>query len=207
MEKLDLKKTLKTLYKPSGKKISVVDVPSLNFLMADGKGDPNSSTDFREAVSALFSVSFTLKFMVKKGETTLPAEDYAVMPLEALWWSDDMHNFQLGNKDGWQWTVMVLQPDFITAEMIDAARERAAKKKELPAAGLLRLEKYREGQSAQILYTGPYADEAPTIQEIHRFIDAQGGEKTGKHHEIYLNDPQRTAPEKLKTVIRQPFSS
>ncbi len=207
MEKLDLKKTLKTLYKPSGKKISIVDVPRLNYLMADGKGDPNSSVDFQEAVSALFSVSYTLKFMVKRGKTALPAQDYAVMPLEALWWSDDMHNFQLGKKNDWQWTVMVLQPNFITAEMINAAREEAAKKKALPAAGLLRLETYQEGQSAQILYTGPYADEAPTIQAIHQFIDGQGGKKTGKHHEIYLNDPQRTASEKLKTVICQPFSS
>jgi hypothetical protein len=200
--KIDLKKDLKHLYNPSSKQIAVVDVPEMNFLMIDGQGDPNTSVAYRNAVEALFAVSYTLKFMVKKGEQ---AVDYAVMPLEGLWWVDDMTQFSMHDKDAWKWTSMIMQPEFITVDLFQEALKQVKKKKDLPALSGMRFESFHEGQAAQILYFGPYSDEGPTIEGIHRFIAEQGRRLRGRHHEIYLSDPRRTAPAKLKTVIRQPF--
>ena len=202
MKKIDHKKELKHLYGPSAKKVSVVDVPPMSFLMIDGQGDPNTSQAYQEAVSALYSVSYTLKFMIKKGEMAI---DYKVMPLEGLWWTEDMSQFTMDDKGAWKWTAMIMQPDFVTAEMVEAAKDRAQKKKGLAAISLIRFEALHEGRAAQIMHVGPYAEEPPTIEKLHEFIAAQGGTPSGKHHEIYLSDPNRTAPEKLKTVIRQPF--
>jgi hypothetical protein len=200
--KIDLRKELKHLYNPSSKQIAVVDVPDMNFLMIDGQGDPNTSVAYRNAVEALFAVSYTLKFMVKKGEQ---AVDYAVMPLEGLWWVDDMTQFSMHDKDAWKWTSMIMQPEFITVDLFQEALKQVKKKKDLPALSGMRFESFHEGQAAQILYFGPYSDEGPTIEGIHRFIAEQGRRLRGRHHEIYLSDPRRTAPAKLKTVIRQPF--
>jgi len=202
MAKIDFKKELKHLYQPSAKGIAIVDIPKMNFLMIDGKGDPNTSKDFRDAVEALYSLSYTLKFMIKKQPAGI---DYGVMPLEGLWWTDDMSEFSPDNKEIWKWTVMIMQPEYITPQLVEAAIEQVQKKKELPALSGVRYEAYHEGKAAQILYIGPFADEGPTIKKIHDFITANGSELRGKHHEIYLSDPRRTAPEKLKTVIRQPF--
>jgi len=201
MNKIDFKKELKHLYNPSAKAAVVVDVPPLNFLMIDGQGDPNTAVAYKEAVEALFSLSYALKFMVKKELGV----DYAVMPLEGLWWVEDMSRFSLNDKSAWQWTAMIMQPEYIVADLVEVARTQLARKKKLPALPRLRLETLHEGQAAQILHLGPYAAEAPTIEKLHQFITAQSGQRLGKHHEIYLNDPNRTAPEKLKTVIRQPF--
>ncbi len=201
MKKIDFKKELKHLYNSSPKAVVVVDVPPLNFLMVDGRGDPNTTAAYKEAVEALFSLSYALKFMVKKEL----AVDYAVMPLEGLWWVDDMSQFSVDDKSGWQWTAMVMQPEYIVADLVETARVQIARKKKLPALSHLRLETLHEGQAAQMMHLGPYAAEAPTIEKLHRFIIERGGQPVGKHHEIYLNDPGRTAPEKLKTVIRQPF--
>jgi hypothetical protein len=202
MSKIDFKKELNHFYNPSAKAVMVVDVPPLNFLMIDGRGDPNTATAYKEAVEALFSLSYALKFMIKK-ELGI---DYAVMPLEGLWWVEDMSRFSLDDKSAWQWTAMIMQPEYIVADLVEAARAQVAGKKKLPALSRLRLETFHEGQAAQIMHLGPYAAEAPTIQKLHDFIAGQGGQRTGKHHEIYLSDPSRTAPEKLKTVIRQPFA-
>lgn len=202
MAKRDLKKELKHLYNPGSRDITLVDVPAMNFLMVDGEGDPNTAQQYREAVECLYAVSYTLKFMIKKAKGGV---DYGVMPLEGLWWGDDMNVFLEGNKDCWKWTAMIMQPEFVTRALLQEACTQVQKKKELPALSTLRLESFREGKSAQIMYLGRYADEGPTIQRIHAFIKEQGGCLTGKHHEIYLGDPRRTAPEKLKTVIRQPF--
>lgn len=202
MPKIDLKKQLKHLYNPSQKEVSVVDVPPMNFLMIDGQGDPNTSEAYQQAIEALFSVSYTLKFMIKKGEAAI---DYAVMPLEGLWWAEDMTQFSAENKDAWLWTAMIMQPEYVTEKLFEDAKEQAAKKKDLPALSLIRFEPFHEGKAAQIMHIGPYAEEGPTIEKIHHFIKQQGGELRGKHHEIYLGDPRRTAPERLKTVIRQPF--
>jgi hypothetical protein len=200
--KIDLRKKWKYLYNPSSKQIAVVDVPDMNFLMIDGKGDPNTSVAYRDAVEALFAVSYTLKFMVKQGDQAL---DYAVMPLEGLWWVDHMAQFSMHNKEAWKWTSMIMQPEYVEEELLQEALRQVRKKKDLTALSGMRFESFHEGQAAQILYFGPYADEGPTIERIHRFIAEQGHRLRGRHHEIYLSDPRRTAPVKLKTVIRQPF--
>ncbi len=205
MAKIDLKKQWADLYNPSAKQVVTVDVPALNFLMVDGAGNPNTAPAYADALQALYGVSYTLKFMLKKRGV---GEEYTVMPLEGLWWTDDMGQFRADAKDEWRWTSMILQPAFISAEHVAEAAEELRRKKgaEAPAAlGLLRLEIYHEGLAAQIMHIGPYAAEAPTIQRIHAYIHEQGYALAGKHHEIYLGDPRRTAPEKLKTIIRQPM--
>jgi hypothetical protein len=200
--KLDLKRELKACYAPSAKKFSVVDVPPINFIMVDGEGDPNTAKAYADAIGALYATAYTLKF-ARKAAGQSP--DFAVMPLEGLWWSDDMDDFRKASKDKWKWTAMIAVPDFVTAADIDEAKRQAAAKKDVPALELLRLERFREGRAAQITYFGPYADEGPTIAALHDFIAGEGGKLRGRHHEIYLSDPRRTAPARLKTVIRQPF--
>lgn len=201
--KLDLKRELKAFYGPRAKEMAFVDVPAINFLMVDGEGDPGSSEAYQQAVASLFGVAYAAKFAIKKAGDF---PDFAVMPLEALWWADDMNDFVSGRRDRWKWTAMIAMPDFVTADDIDLAKETAAKKKELPAIGKLRFETFHEGPSAQILYVGTYADEGPTIAALHRFITDAGKRLRGRHHEIYLSDPRRTDPAKLKTVIRQPMA-
>jgi hypothetical protein len=202
---IDLRKQFKHLYQPSAKKFSIVDVPPLNFLMIDGTGNPNTSQDYRDALEALYGLSYTLKFGVKLGKYGKKKCDYPVMALEGLWWMDDMREFSEARKDEWKWTMMMMQPDIITPDQVELARADLIKKKSPVAAPQIRFESYHEGLSAQIMYFGPYADEGPTIQRLHEFIVESGHQLRGKHHEIYLSDPRRTAPEKLKTVIRQPL--
>lgn len=201
MKKINLKKELKHLYGATGRGIVLIDVPKLNFLMIDGQGNPNTAQAYSNAVQALYTLSYTMKFMIKKGET---AVDYGVMPLEGLWWTDDMADFSPDNKDIWQWTAMIMQPEWITAQLVEEAREQAAKKKSLSALPNVRFQAFEEGKAAQCLHVGSYADEAPTIKRLHQFILDQSLTLTGKHHEIYLSDPRRTVPGKLRTIIRQP---
>jgi hypothetical protein len=201
MDNLDLKKTYKYLYgSPKGKQV-IVDVPPLQYLMIDGQGDPNSSDDYALVVQTLYAISYKARFMVKKRLEKV----YTVPPLEGLWYAPNMEVFTDTDKSKWHWTMMILQPDFITAALIEEAMIEAAKKKEMVDHSRVRLETYEEGQAAQILYLGAYADEGPTIAALHAFIEEQGGTMRGKHHEIYLSDPRKVAPEKLKTIIRQPF--
>ena len=202
MEKLDLKKTLKPLYnaKPTP---SFIEIPAMNFLMVDGAGDPNTSKTYSDAIQALYSVAYTLKFTLKK-ELQI---DYPVMALEGLWWSENMASFTTGTKDNWFWTMMISTPEFVTPQMVNSACQGASKKKSLPALNQVRFEPFTEGFSAQLMHTGPYNAEAANIQLLHNFIHAHGYSFDGlnqKHHEIYLSDPNRTAPEKMKTIIRQP---
>lgn len=201
MTKLDLKRELKDLYNPSSKDISVVNVPAMNFLMIDGTGDPNVAQAYKDALEALYAVSYTLKFKIKQEQNV----DYVVMPLEGLWWMDDMTQFSVENKAAWLWTMMIMQPKFVTTKMVEQVVGEVKKKKQLAALSHVRLEKFAEGLAAQILYFGAYADEGPTIQKIHQHIRTTGHQLHGKHHEIYLGDPRKTAPAKLKTVIRQPM--
>lgn len=203
MEKMDLKKTLKHLYQPSAKEIVCVDVPEMNFLMVDGEGDPNTSQSFSDAIEALYPVSYTLKFMVKKGEMGV---DYGVLPLEALWWADDMSAFTTGNKDVWKWTLMIMQPEFITREMVKEAMEEVARKKKPVSLPLVRFESFKEGKAAQTMHIGHFSEEGPTIEKVHSFIENNGSRRVGKHHEIYLSDLRRVAPEKWKIIVRQPMS-
>lgn len=201
MEKVDYKKELKDFYRPSSKQVTVVDLPAMNFLMVDGKGPPLGS-DYQQALKALYPVAYTLKFMIKKGAIGV---DFSVLPLEGLWWADDMADFIRGIKDRWQWTLMIMQPDMITADAVEEAVAQVKAKKNPQALRKLRFERFDEGKAAQILHVGSYDTEGPTVQKVHRLIEDANGKLSGKHHEIYLNDPRRTAPEKLKTVIRQPF--
>lgn len=200
MSKVDFKKEMKHLYRPSAREVSVVDVPPMNFLMVDGTGDPNLSQEYQQAMEVLFSLSYALKFRVKGSI----GADYVVMPLEGLWWTDDPHQFNIDNKEIWRWTAMIMQPEYVTDELFEEVRAEVRKKKDLVALDEVRFEPYHEGLSVQIMHIGPYAAEEPTIARLHRFITENGYELNGKHHEIYLSDPRRTAPEKLKTVIRQP---
>ena len=200
LEKVDLKKERKELYDPSAKEIAIVEVPRMNFLMIDGSGDPNTSLDYKYAIEALFSLSYMLKFMIKKTKSV----DYTVMPLEGLWWADDMSKFA-EDKSKWNWTAMIMQPEQVTKESVIKAIEELKKKKEMPGLSKIRFESFQEGSAAQIMYFGPFSDEGPTIQNIHEFIKTKGGTLIGKHHEIYLSDPRRVAPEKLKTILRQPM--
>lgn len=200
-KKIDLKKELKTLYTAPTKEAVQIDVPALRFLMVDGQGDPNTTPAYAEAVEALFSVSYTAKFMIKKGPQKI---DYAVMRLEGLWWADDMSVFTTGDRAKWKWTMMIMQPDFVSKEVIEAALAEVRKKKELPGVDRLRLEEFTEGRCAQILHVGPFSEEGPTIARLHEFIDARSA-RAGKHHEIYLSDIRRAKPSSWKTILRQPM--
>jgi hypothetical protein len=180
----------------------LVEVPAFSFLMIDGHGDPNGSGRYRDAVQALYAVSYTLKFVLKRAGGT----NYKVAPLEGLWWVGDMAGFSIEDKSAWDWTAMIRQPLEVTPELVEDATREVAEKKQLPAARELRLERFAEGCAAQILHIGRYADERPTIERLHAFIAEQGRARRGKHHEIYLSDPRRTAPDRLKTIIRQPVS-
>ena len=202
MQKVDFKKEYATLYKASSKKFEILTVPKLQYLMIDGAGDPNNSMQFQQAIECLFSLSYTLKFIIKNGKHQI---DYGVMPLEGLWWSDNMREFSAADKSKWKWTLMIMQPTFISKELVEEAKGQLAKKKELPHLNEVRFEIMEEGLCAQILYIGPYSEETSTIQKLHEFIKESGNHLHGKHREIYLNDMRRTAPEKLKTIIRQPI--
>jgi hypothetical protein len=194
---------LEKLYKAT-KHPEIVNVPKIHFLMIDGLGDPNSSVVYKQALEALYTVSYTLKFALKKSIGL----DFKVSPLEGLWWADDMEHFSLQRRDFWQWTMMIAQPLEVRREQIAAALEQASHKKALPGLEQLRFEHFFEGMAAQVLHIGPYASETPTILALHAFIRQHHGQFDGqihKHHEIYLSDPRRAAPEKLKTIIRQPF--
>ncbi|HZW26024.1 MAG TPA: GyrI-like domain-containing protein [Gallionella sp.] len=203
MEKLDLKKELKHLYQASAKEATQLEVPPLNYLMVNGEGDPNTAPAYAEAVEALFAVSYALKFMVKKGAQAI---DYGVMPLEGLWWADDMSKFSTDDKSGWKWTMMIAQPTFVDRELVDAAVAETKRKKNPAAISRLRFETYTEGRCAQILHVGPFSEEGPTIAKLHGFIEA-AGHLRGKHHEIYLSDIRKAAPANWKTIIRQPMSA
>ena len=203
--KVDFKKTQKKLYQPSSKEVVMIIVPEMQFLMIDGMGSPGDSQEYQDALAALYPVAFKTKFLSKgKGK------DYVVPPLEGLWWADDMNDFQSGHREKWKWTMGIMQPPWITKELIKETIEITRKNKPELSELLtkLRFENYNEGKSAQIMHLGPFSEEGPTIDKVHNFIEQQSGKFDGltqKHHEIYLSDPRRAKPENMKTVIRQPF--
>jgi hypothetical protein len=199
--KVDLKRELKELFAPPTHPV-MVDVPKLSFLMLDGQGDPNGSEEYMDAIQALYSVSYGLKFALKR-EAGL---DYTVMPLEGLWWPGEGTAFNFEDKGTWKWTAMIVQPPEVTPELVRRVAAEAWKKHQLVGLWKLRLGTFQEGLAAQTMHVGPYAAERPTIERLHAFIEAEGYVLRGKHHEIYLGDPRRTAPERLKTVIRQPVA-
>ena len=201
--KIDYKRELRELYAP-GREPVMVDVPELAYLMADGHGDPNTAPEFSEAIEALYTVAYAAKFAIKRAPEGI---DYGVMPLEGLFWTPDMSTFTTEDKPAWDWTLMIMQPDLVTPEVFGEAQVTAAKKKSLDAIGRVRVERFAEGLAGQIMHIGPYAAEGPTIQRLHAFIAEQGYERAGKHHEVYLSDPRRAAPEKMKTIVRQPITA
>lgn len=199
MEKIDFKKAMKPYWAPPVGRFVVVDIPELAFAMIDGAGDPNTSPDYAHAVTWLFTLSYTIKFMSKTDGC-----DYGVAPLEGLWWSADMDDFVAGRKERWSWTMMIMQPDWIDAPQF-AEAVRKAEVKLGPPPPSLRRERFAEGLSVQTMHVGPYSAEGPTIDRLHReFLPANGMVENGHHHELYVGDPRRSAPEKLKTIIRQP---
>jgi hypothetical protein len=201
LTKTDFKKKFKYLYAPSAKKAEFINVPEMNFIKIDGKGDPNSSQEFQDAIEALYALSYTLKFMIKKSDAE---KDYVVSPLEGLWWVEDMNKFSIKNKDAWFWTLMIMQPEYVTQKNYETAVIEVRRKKNPTALSKARFETYNEGESAQIMHIGPFDREEPTINNLHAFIEESGKEKRGRHHEIYLSDFRKADPEKLKTIIRQP---
>ncbi len=199
MEKLDFKKKLKELYQPDHKDFSVVKVPNMLFAMIDGTGAPEGE-NFAHAVPWLYSSIYPIKFAAKKKM----GKDFVVAPLEGLWWADDMNDFIKGNRDKWKWRLMIVLPEWTSEEMFEEGVAKGEKKLgERPQS--LRMEWFEEGLSVQIMHIGPFSEEGPVIARMHHeFIPANGYVENGYHHEIYLNDARRTAPEKLKTVLRQP---
>ncbi|RII09233.1 hypothetical protein DSC45_31595 [Streptomyces sp. YIM 130001] len=201
MPRYDIKRELKQYYAPKNRDWERIDVPPQQFIAADGRGDPNTSSEYAECVQALYAVAYTLKFMSKG---TL-GRDFVVGPLEGLWWADDLGSFFTRDKDAWQWRMLISQPDWLTEEQIEEAVRTALAKKHLPAIAGVRRETLHEGTSAQLLHIGPYDDEGPALARLHdEYLAARGLRMTGLHHEIYLGDPRRADPAKLRTVLRQP---
>ncbi len=201
MPKTDLKKELKRLYTASAKKVALVDVPKLKFLMIDGSGDPNTNPLFQQAMEALFSVAYTLKFTLKRGSEKL---DWSMMPPEGLWWTEGAESFDTADKAAWKWTLMMTLPGFVTAAMVREAKKAVKEKKSLARVDDLRLEAFREGPCVQILHIGPYVEEGPAIEKLRQFAAEKGYAPAGKHHEIYFSDPRRVKPEKWRTILRLP---
>jgi len=217
MTKIDFKREYKELYQPPVKTFKIVDVPPMQYLMIDGRGDPNTSQQYQDAIEALYAMAYKIKFVSKKAL----GKDYVVPPLEGLWGSPEMissltgitderawlEQFQSSDRDAWQWTMMILQPEWITQEIFSQAFDEVRSGKNPISLEKIRLESYHEGPSVQILHIGSYPTEGPVLAKLHtRFLPENGYTEAGKHHEIYLSDPRKTAPEKLKTILRQPIS-
>ena len=201
MDKYDVKVVHKALYAPSAREFAIVEVPPMRYLAVDGHGDPNTSPLYAEAIEALYGVAYTLKFASKKEL----GRDFVVAPLEGLWRAEDLNAFVTGDKESWDWTLMINQPDWIDDDDVASAITTARAKNPVDSLDRLRMLTLAEGTSVQILHIGPYADEGPTLHKLHHeYLPANGLDFNGDHHEIYLNDARRTDPAKLKTVLRQP---
>ncbi|BCJ30487.1 GyrI-like domain-containing protein [Actinocatenispora sera] len=200
MAPYDIKRELRQLYAPRNTGWALVDVPEQRFLAVDGAGNPNTAPAYARAVEALYATAYTLKFAAKR-----TGDDFVVGPLEGLWWADDPAVFTARAKDAWHWTMLISLPPSATPEQVEHARTAALAKKRNPAIAQLRLHSLHEGRSAQVLHVGSYDDEAPILAHLHDdYLDAHRLRPRGQHHEIYLSDPRRTAPERLRTVLRQP---
>ena len=200
--KVDFKKTLKELYAPKAGVFTIVNVPKTNYLMVDGEGNPNTATTYVEAIEVLYAVSYTLKFHSK----IELKQDYVVPPMEGLWWSSDPNAFRTRSKDDWKWTMMVMVPEWLDKKDFDLAVKKVHDKNPALHVERLRLESLDEGLSVQIMHIGSYDEERPTLLKLHdEWIPQNGFTESGKHHEIYLGDPRKTDPSKLKTVLRQPL--
>ena len=205
--KVDFKKALDS-YQARHLEFRVLDVPSLQYLMVDGHGDPNTRSEYADAIGALYPVAYKIKFASKRDL----GRDYVVPPLEALWWASDMDAFTTArDKSQWDWTAMIMVPDWITSDMVDdavaAAAAKAAANNGPTSLDRVRFERLDEGRCVQTLHIGSYDDEAEVLAELHHdFIPNAGMKLTGKHHEIYLSDARKVEPAKLRTILRQPVT-
>jgi hypothetical protein len=197
---IDLRRERSALYSAS-REPAFVDVPELPYLMIDGHGDPNTAAGYAAAVQALYSIAYTIRFGLKRRPEPV---DAPVMPLEGLWWTPDLATFSTDDKSAWDWTLLIAVPGLVTADVVEDARAAAARKHEPAALDRVRLTRFAEGRCAQVMHVGPYSAEGPTIAALHEFIAENGYALAGKHHEIYLGDPRRSAPDKLRTIVRQP---
>lgn len=198
--KLDFKKEMKQFYLPPSTEFVAVEVPDLRFVMVDGKGDPNTDDDYPKALEWLYSTSYAMKFSSKRSLN----RDYVVPPLEGLWWADDPADFVARNKEAWKWTMMIMVPKFVTEDIYAAATEKAMEKLGTPPPSL-RLETLCEGLCLQTMHIGSYDDEGPTLAKLHdQIMPKRRLTFNGPHHEIYIGDPRRVQPDRLKTVLRQP---
>ncbi|MFF3715422.1 GyrI-like domain-containing protein [Streptomyces prasinus] len=201
MRNYDVKKERRDLYSARRDRFEIVDVPRMSFLMADGRGDPNTSADYRAVVEALYTTAYAVRAIAKREL----ARTHTVGPLEGLWTADDLGAFRTRDHDEWNWTLMIVQPDWIGSDLVDEARDHVGRTKGLSAGHRVRFEEYAEGRCVQILHVGPYDEEAPTIARMHEeFMPAEELAPRGHHHEIYLSDARRTEPGRLRTILRQP---
>lgn len=207
MEKLDYKKKFKELYQPSAKP-ALIDVPEMIFFAVEGAGDPNKCHEYKEAMEILYGLSFTVK--MSKMNNTQPEGyfEYVVPPLEGLWYQESTNGIDYSRKDDFHWISMIRQPEFVTEEVFETAKAALSKKKTSLDISKARLMRYTEGLCVQLMHTGPYDDEPASIAKLERFAEENGYAEdfgTGRyHHEIYLSDPRKCAPERLRTVIRHP---
>jgi hypothetical protein len=201
--KVDYARELSHLYR-AHEEPELVEVPPFHYLMVDGHGDPADSKAFRLAVDALYAAAYGLKNRIRK----LDAIDYGVMPLEGLWWIPNARVWDFGNKSDWDWTLMVMQPELVTQELVDEETAKAGRRRKglLPVYATMRFERFHEGLSAQVLHRGSFGRERPTLERLYAFIREQGFLPTGKHHEIYLSDPSSNTAGKLRTIVRQPVT-
>jgi hypothetical protein len=204
MEKVDFKKKYRSLYQPSADIVKLIDVPAMRFITIDGHGNPENSKDFQDGLEALYALAYAVKMVFKKIDPPPGYYDYTVPPLEGLWWVVDMEKFTRARKSDWRWKLMIRQPDFVTEHLIYELIAEIIPKKDNPSLQQIKYEIFDEGLSAQIMHVGPYVEEIRTITKINEFNQAHGYVINGKHHEIYLGDPRRAEPDKLKTVIRYP---
>lgn len=201
MASIDLKKTYREHYTAKVGKPGFVEVPERPFLVVDGEGSP-AGDEYRDAIEALYPIAYGIRAEIKKAT----GDGYTVMPLQGLWWADDMDAFVTSDKDDWKWRMMICQPDLVSPELAAEVIPRVTAAKGLVSGAKVRLEMYREGMAAQVMHLGPYSEEAPTIAALHQFIADEGYELSGLHHEIYLGDPRKADPAKLRTIIRQPVT-
>jgi len=199
---IDLRRELSAVYSAT-REPAFVDVPELPYLMIDGHGDPDTDPAYADAVQALYSLAYTIRFALKRRPDPVDAR---VMPLEGLWWTPDMATFSTDDKSAWNWTMMITVPEQVTDAVVEDARAAAARKRPHAELHGVRLERFAEGRCAQVLHVGPYSAEGPTVAALHAFVAASGCTLSGRHHEIYVGDPRRSAAETLRTILRQPVA-
>jgi hypothetical protein len=202
MSKLDLKKELKEFYRASAKQANIIDVPEGKFVTIVGRGAPGGPA-YYAALNALYSITYAIKFRCKA-----EGKDFTVMTLEGLWWWDDPSITDLDDappREEWNWKSMIRIPDFVTENIVEDAKKIVKEKKGIKEADKIKFEAFYEGVSAQIMHIGPYSEEGPTAKRLHNFIGESGYRMRGLHHEIYVSDPRRVSPERLKTILRQPI--